>query len=186
MSMDRIFSQISVWIISQLSNSMTLSANKFLSWLDFWRRFFKRLFLNIFCLFEFVTYLNFRHGSGSRESDRSEQTKRASQDRLTNIKRVQKHCWLLRWNQVGFSSLQKSVGLVNFRKSALNRDIEIRRNALNNFAFIIINLPQDTLSESEIKFLLEFFVARFADSGHSADLLVTVVHYLVCQIELWI
>jgi hypothetical protein len=73
-----------------------------------------------------------------------------------------------------------------FRELALNRDTEIRRKALNEFAFIVINLPKDALSETEVKFLLDFFTARFADSGHSADLLVTVVHYLVNKFGLFI
>lgn len=73
-----------------------------------------------------------------------------------------------------------------FRELILNRDTEIRRNALNDFAFIVINLPVDLLSNTENSFLLDFFAARFTDSGHSADLLVTVVHYLVSLFNLFI
>jgi hypothetical protein len=74
--------------------------------------------------------------------------------------------------------------MVNFSDSALSRDAEVRRNALNEYAFILINLPSDFLHESEIAHILEFFTSRFADSGHTADLLVTTVHHLIFLREL--
>ncbi|KAI6190232.1 MMS19 nucleotide excision repair protein [Aphelenchoides bicaudatus] len=81
--------------------------------------------------------------------------------------------------QISSGSKKLSDYCTEIRDLALNRDTEIRRNALNEFAFIVINLPVDFLSTDELKFLLNFFSLRFTDSGHSADLLVTVVHHLV-------
>ncbi|CAD5232126.1 unnamed protein product [Bursaphelenchus xylophilus] len=71
----------------------------------------------------------------------------------------------------------------NIRDKVTSKERVNRSAGLNQLSFVILNLPKDFLDHEEAMYLLKFLSARFDDCGHSAELLVRVVHHLYFTVQ---
>ncbi|CAD5223767.1 unnamed protein product [Bursaphelenchus okinawaensis] len=71
----------------------------------------------------------------------------------------------------------------NIKDKVTSKERNNRSAGLNQLSYVVLNLPKGFLNQNEAMFLLKFLSARFDDCGHSAELLVKVVHSLYFSIQ---